>query len=401
MIFLDSASTTKPVDSILEIITPYVKSEYFNPSAKYKCAEKIKDKIEEVRCMIADSINANPEEIYFTSGASESNSWAIRGFVDYCNAKEKGKQIAIISSGLEHKSIRDCIRWLNLFTNNIVNPEYSDIGMLDREGIIRKENIKDFLVKYYGDKYKIFTTICMGNNEIGTIQDIKGLAEEVHKYNGVMHTDATQCYGHIPIDVKDLGVDLLSASAQKLGGLKGTGFLYISKGMKDHIFPLIYGSQERSFRGGTSNVIGIIAFGEAVKNIDYKKSIELKLKRNYMIEEMIKEFDVVLNGDACILNGNTSILELQRLPNNINVTFKQNITAEALLYMLECDNILVSAGSACNSQSIKPSKVLQTIGLTDDEIMRTLRITLPYDISYRDIDRAIDSIEKAIKILTK
>lgn len=379
-VYLDNAATTKPVNSIVEAVKPYIESEWYNPSAKYSKGSNVKKKIESVRADIAKEIGANSNEIYFTSGATESNNWVIRGFVDRC--KIEGKKPLIITTNIEHGSIIKCVKAMEkLYAKCIYLP-------VNQNGCFILESLNAVL-KFYKDMpcVKVLVTIGMGNNEIGTIQDITSIANMVHDYNGVLHTDATQCFGHIPIDNQVLCADMISASAQKFGGLKGIGFLYKKDSIE--IQPLIYGSQEQGQRGGTENVVGIVALGEAINQIDYSKTDKVKHLRNYMIEKLVKRL-------GCKVNGSIT----DRLPNNINITFPQSITGEALIYMLDMCNIYISSGSACNAHSIKPSYVLQAIGLDDYEISRTIRITLPDDINKKQIDTVVDEIEKQIQVLT-
>lgn len=379
-VYLDSAATTKPVDSIVEAVKPYIESEWYNPSAKYSKGSDIKKKIESVRADIAKEIGADSNEIYFTSGATESNNWVIRGFVDQCKIEDK--KPLIITTNIEHSSIIKCVKAMEkLYAKCIYLP-------VNQNGYFNLESLNAVL-EFYKDIpcVKVLVSIGMGNNEIGTIQDITSIADMVHDYNGILHTDATQCFGHIPINNQVLRADMISASAQKLGGLKGIGFLYKRESVE--IQPLIYGSQEQGQRGGTENVVGIVALGEAVNQINYSKTDKVKHLRNYMIEKLVKRL-------GCKINGSIT----DRLPNNINITFPQSITGEALIYMLDMCNIYISSGSACNAHSIKPSYVLQAIGLDDYEISRTIRITLPDDINKEQIDTVVDEIEKQIQVLT-
>ena len=379
-VYLDSAATTKPVDSIVEAVKPYIESEWYNPSAKYSKGFDIKKKIESVRADIAKEIGADSNEIYFTSGATESNNWVIRGFVDQCKIEDK--KPLIITTNIEHGSIIKCVKAMEkLYAKCIYLP-------VNQNGCFILESLNAVLESYKDIPcVKVLVTIGMGNNEIGTIQDITSIANMVHDYNGVLHTDATQCFGHIPIDNRVLCADMISASAQKFGGLKGIGFLYKKNSVE--IQPLIYGSQEQGQRGGTENVVGIVALGEAINQIDYSKANKVKRLKNYMIEKLVKRL-------GCKVNGSIT----DRLPNNINITFPQSITGEALIYMLDMCNIYISSGSACNAHSIKPSYVLQAIGLDDYEISRTIRITLPDDINKEQIDTVVDEIEKQIQVLT-
>lgn len=240
-IYLDSAATTKPVDSIIEAIKPYIETDWYNPSALYSKGKKIKDKIEEVRSLVAKELHAKSQELYFTSGATESNHWVIRGFVDEC--KVEGKQPIIITTHIEHKSIEECIKNLCCIESDL-RCEYLSINNYGEIKIRELEEILKYLMKNdVTNETKILVSIGMANSEIGTIQNIKEISKMVHRYKAILHTDATQAFGHIPIDVNVLGIDFLTASAQKLGGIKGTGFLYKREGV--NIKPLIYGSQEK------------------------------------------------------------------------------------------------------------------------------------------------------------
>lgn len=377
-IYLDNAATTKPKKEVIDAIMPYLTDMWYNPSSLYSLSTNIKKKIEESRETIANFINANNDEIYFTSGASESNNWAIKGWNE-CNDDN-----CIVTSFMEHKSVKDCVNAIWQIKPNIgvIYCDNDKYGMLDLNDLDECLDI--------AEPNPTLVSICIANNEIGTVQHIKMISDLVHKYDGVLHVDATQAFGHIPIDVKELGIDMLSASGHKIGALKGSGFLYIKNGI--NIKPLIYGSQENGMRGGTENVIGIIALGEAVKHINFGDNYEyiedIIDKRNYFICSLESKF-------GCRLNGH----DTYRLPNNINVTFPQNITGEALLYTLDLSDVQVSVGSACNSHSVEPSYVLKAIGLSDDEAMRTVRFTLSEDITYEDIDKVIDEINKTIKII--
>jgi cysteine desulfurase len=232
-------------------------------------------------------------------------------------------------------------------------------------------------------------SIQFANNEVGVIQPIKQIAEMSHKYGAVFHTDATQAFAHIPINVEELGVDMISASGHKISPvLRGIGFLYKKNSI--NINPLIYGAQEQGLRGGTENTYGIIGLNKAMElcDVSHDKTVELCEKRDYFIGLLESEF-------GCKLNGHSKY----RLPNNINVSFPQNVTGEALLHMLDVSDIKISVGSACNSQSIEPSYVLKAMDLSNFDAMRSVRFTLPNDITYNDIDFVIREINKCIKII--
>ena len=379
-IYLDSAATANHCivdDVIINAMTEAMKEYWQNPSSLY--ATNVKAEINKCRANIAKFIGAKADEIYFTSGASESNNWVIQGWVD--NVRLNTYKIAnIITTRIEHKSILEVLDKGNL--NAMVR--YCDV---DEFGLVDYESLEQILTTQKGQP--VLVSIGFANNEIGVIQNIKKISDLVHKYNGVLHVDATQALPYIYINVDELGIDLMSASGHKLSPvLKGVGFLYKKNDI--NIQPLIYGNQESGLRGGTENTFGIIGLSKAIDFCDVSQETidEMCKKRDYFINLLESKFDCELNGDS-----------YYRLPNNINVTFPQNITGEALLYMLDMSNIKISTGSACNSKEISPSHVLKEIGLTDEQSMRTIRITLSSYTTYASIDYVIDEIDKAIKLI--
>ena len=379
MVYLDNAATAKyrnVDDIIVDTMTTAMKDSWMNPSSLY--ATNVKDKINKCRASISEFIGAKPDEIYFTSGASESNNWAIRGWDD---SAMNGLLITnIITTQIEHKSILSAVQ------NDALNANvyYCDV---DEFGLVNLESLEHLL---YEHEYEpTLVSINMANNEIGTIQNIKEISELVHKYKGVLHTDATQALGHIPIDVEELGIDMMSCSGHKISpALRGIGFLYKRNGVD--IEPLICGAQERRMRGGTENTYGIIGLSKALEYCDfsYEAMSEMCEKRDYFINRLETKF-------GCKLNGHRKY----RLLNNINVTFSQNITSESLLYMLDISGIKISTSSACNSRAIEPSYVLKAIGLSDEDAMKSVRITLSDDITYEQINYVVNEIGKAIEIM--
>lgn len=379
-IYLDCAATAgyKNVDDIIvDTIANAMRNNWYNPSSLYSDAANVKDKINKCRKNIANFIGAESNNIYFTSGASESNSWAIQGWIN--NHVNDFK--TIITTRIEHKSILECVEGN---TDERLNVEY--IGV-NKFGILNMFEFEERLSDAQKWDEKIFVTIHHANNEIGTVQDIKRIAEIVHKYNGIIHVDATQTFGHIPIDVKELGIDMMSASGHKISPvLKGVGILYKKGGID--IKPLIYGSQESGIRGGTENTYGIIGLNKALEYCDLDNVDKLCGMRDYLINLLKSKF-------GCKLNGHQE----HRLPNNINITFPQSVTGESLLYSLDMCGISIGTGSACNSKKIKKSYVLKEIGLEDDDALRTIRITLPENITHKDIDYIINEIIKVISII--
>ena len=376
-IYLDAAATanrSSADDIVINTMAEAMREYWQNPSSLY--AVNVKEEINRCRVNIAKFIGAKSDEIYFTSGASESNNWAIQGWVIY----QIPPFINVITTPIEHKSISKTV--------NSMEPKcFVHYCKVDEFGLVNYQSLESLLKDWHHNS--VLVSVGFANSEIGTMQNIKKISDLVHKYNGVLHVDATQVLPYISIDVEELGIDLMSTSGHKVSPvLKGIGFLY--KRNSVDINPLIYGAQENQMRGGTENTFGIIGLSKA---IDYCDTSEDRLrnlcsKRDYFVGCLEYKF-------GCKLNGHSS----QRLPNNINVTFPQNITGESLLYTLDLSDIQIGVGSACNSQSIAPSYVLKAIGLTDEQAMRTIRISLSDDITYEDIDKVIEEIDKAIKLI--
>lgn len=383
-IYLDNASTSeyRDVDDIVVSTMIYAMKEYWqNPSSLYSDGRIVREEIDRCRENIAEFINAKPDEIIFTSGSSESNNMAIRGWDDeiWLNTY---KSANIITTYIEHKSI------LKLLEDGNIGSEVH-FCEVDKYGRVKIDSLIRLLEKCYKKNEAALVSICAANNEIGTVQKIKDIADIVHTYNGVLHIDATQMFGKLPIDVRELSVDMMSVSGHKISPvLKGVGFLY--KKSSVNIQPLIYGNQEFGLRGGTENVFGIIGLNKAIEycHLSDDSIREMYSKRDYFIGSLETKFDCKLNGHP-----------FYRLPNNINVTFTQNIIGESLLYMLDMSGIMVSTGSACNSKAIEPSYVLRAIGLSDDEAIKTVRFTISEDITYEDIDNVINEIEKSVKLI--
>lgn len=388
MIYLDAASTAKyrnVDDIIVDTMTTAMRDSWLNPSSLY--ASNIKDKISKCRSNIAEFIGAKADEIIFTSGASESNNMAIKGWIyenDLVTINKHRENLIsphVITTPIEHKSI------LELINNLWRNCTQTHFCKVNEYGEVIYESLEELLEAYKDEP--ILVSVGMANNEIGTLQDVKKLSSLVHKYNGVLHVDATQALNYIPINVEALGIDILSASGHKISPvLRGIGFLYKKNDV--NIQPLIYGSQEFGLRGGTEFTYGIIGLNKALEYCDVseEKIRKMQSTRDHFIGMLKSKF-------GCTLNGH----DANRLPNNINATFPQNITGESLLYMLDMSGIVISTGSACNSKSIEPSHVLKAIGLTDEQAMRTVRFSIPEDITYQDIDRVIEEIDKCIKLI--
>ena len=383
MIYLDAAATAEYSEKdniIIETVTNAMKEYWANPSSLYSDAQMVRREIDICRENIADFINANSDEIYFTSGGSESNNWALQGFIRQCEID--GDVPIIITSAIEHKSILECLNG-NYPMVKIVN--------VDEYGTVDIKQLEYELRRFQGIEcpHKILVSIQYANNEIGTIQSIKTLAELSHRYGAIFHTDAVQMFGKQPIDVALSEIDLMSVSGHKISPvLKGVGFLYMKRGTE--IQPLIYGTQESYMRGGTENTFGIIGLSKAIEYCDLTSEyLQYRNKfRDIIINYLKDKYDCKLNG-----------LSSYRLSNNINVTFPQNISAESLLYTLDMSDICVGVGSACNSKTIEPSHVLKAIGLSDEEAMRTIRITLPDNFSTKEANIFATELKKAMKLL--
>lgn len=373
--YLDTAATTYVYEEVIEVISNTMRDVYGNPSSVHTKGIQANEIVEKARKTIADYINCEPEEIIFTSGACEANSLAILGYI----RNQNHSYIApFITSSIEHKSI---ISMLDNFY------ELSDVKRVsvDEDGLVNIEEFEDILDTYklINSKNKPLVSIQGANSEIGTIQDIKKFSEIIHKYDGIFHCDATQLFPCKRIDVKELGIDMLSMSGQKIHAPKGIGFLYVRKGIE--LEPLIYGSQENGLRGGTENVPYIAGLAKAIELLDWKFKVTIRPEifhvRNYMEQQIKKKIN------DCIINNDWSIC----LPNLINVSFK-DIDSQSLVTLLDVENIYVSVGSACNSNSVEPSYVLKAIKIPDDYIMGTIRITLPDDFSYEDVDYIVSRI---------
>lgn len=381
--YLDMAASTPVKREVIDAMMPYLTEKWYNPSSLYSNSTYVKIAVDNARKTIADFIGAKPNEIYFTSGGSESNCWAIQGFVNSRLAKQKLP--FIITTPIEHKSILECVENQNMAVVHYLS--------VDENGFVDTDELNDvigFLMSEGADASDILVSVQYANNEIGTVQDIMNIADTVHMYGCVFHTDAVQSFGHERHDqmnVDFLEIDMMSASAHKIGACKGTGFLYIRDGIE--IKPLIYGSQMDGMRGGTENVAGIVGMAKAVELIknDYDNERSLAMNRDYFINKLI--------AIGCKLNGPQD----NRLPNNINVMLPYGINGETLLYSLDVDDIQIGTGSACNSRSIESSHVLKAIGLSDREAQSCVRITIPDDITMDDIDDIVESIDKAIKVL--
>ena len=374
LIYLDNAATTAVRPEVFEKMKPFFIENYSNPSAVYSFAGDTKEAVEKAREQIAAVLGAKAKEIYFTAGGSESDNWAIKGIAEAL--QEKGKHI--ITSKIEHHAVLHTCEYLEKHGYEVT---YLDV---DADGVVSPEAVEKAI-----RPDTILISIMTANNEIGTIEPIAQIGAVAKKHGILFHTDAVQAFAHIPMNVDEMNIDLLSASGHKFNGPKGVGFLYIRSGIK--IGPFVHGgAQERGRRAGTTNVPGVVGMAEAARlaQEEMDKRIEKETAvRDYFIDK--------LESIGCTLNGSKT----DRLPNNINVMLPEGIGGEEMLYCLDTSGIMISTGSACNSMSKKPSNVLKAMGLTDEESARSIRISISPDITMEQIDYVIGEIEKAIKIL--
>lgn len=375
MIYLDNAATTKVNEKVLESMMPYFSEIYCNPSAAYSFATKGRIAIEEARNHAAKLIGASDMEIYFTSGGSESDNWAIKAAAE--SFSDKGKHI--ITTKIEHHAVLHTCEYLERHGFDIT---YLNV---DSDGKVRLDELKKSI-----REDTILISVMTANNEIGTIQPVAEIGKIAHEKGILFHTDAVQAYGHIPINVDEMNIDLLSASGHKFNGPKGVGIMYIRKGVKIRSF-IHGGSQERGRRAGTYNVPGIAGLGTAAKlameNMAKRAEKEKEL-RDYFIDRISAEIPYT------VLNGHRE----DRLPNNINFCFRF-VEGESVLIMLDQAGICASSGSACTSGAIDTSHVLRAIGLSDEMAHESLRLTLSYENTKEEIDTVVGELKRIVERL--
>ncbi len=366
MIYADNAATTKLDIEAFEAMKPYLLEDYANASQPYSFSRGVKKALKDSREIIAKCINAEPDEIYFTSGGTESDNWAIKG-IAYNNSIRK----TIITSNIEHRAILNSCRQIERLGVPVAYLPANE------EAIITPEILKQFITK----QTKL-VSVMMANNEVGSIQPIKELCDIVHDYGAIFHTDAVQAVGHIPVDIKALGVDLLSASAHKFNGPKGVGFLYIKKGtnIAEHE---VGGHQEQALRAGTENVAAIVGMAIALKNNcnNLARNSELITGIEDKFKSLLSKTDIDF-----IVNGSKL-----HIPGNINLSFK-NADGELLLHRLDLLGIMVSTGAACDSKSIQISHVLQAIKASEEYAKGTIRISFGKYNSLKDAEVVVNGL---------
>lgn len=374
-IYLDNAATTQVRPEVLEEMLPYFTEHYGNPAAIYSFASEAGHAVAHARQAVADVIGANKDEIYFTGGGSESDNWALKATAEAYSSKGKH----IITSTIEHHAILHTAEWLEKQGYEVTYVPVDENGTVKLDALeaaIRPDTI--------------LISVMAANNEIGTIQPLKEIGAIAKKHGVLFHTDAVQAYAHIPIDVNEMNIDMLSASGHKIGGPKGIGLMYIRKGVKIRSF-IHGGAQERSRRAGTHNVPGIVGMGKAaqiaVRDMDQISDYESQL-RDHLIERVLAEIPYTR------LNGHRT----NRLPNNANFCFRF-IEGESLLILLDQAGIYGSSGSACTSGSLDPSHVLLAIGLPHEIAHGSLRLTLSDATTLEDIDYTVDKLKEIIERL--
>ncbi|ADN37416.1 cysteine desulfurase NifS [Methanolacinia petrolearia DSM 11571] len=373
-IYMDNAATTPTRKEVVDAMIPYMSDNFGNPSSLYSIAELSAEAVETARSQVASAIGALPKEIYFTSGGTEADNWAIKG-VAFAN-RDKGNHI--ITSQVEHHAVLHTTEWLEKQGFEVT---YLPV---DKYGMVSPGDVRDAIT----DK-TILITIMTANNEIGTIMPIAEIGKIAREKGVLFHTDAVQAAGHIPLDVSEMNIDMLSLSGHKFRGPKGTGALYIGKRVK--IDPLMHGgAQERHRRAGTENVPGIVGLGKAIELSAAEMEEEsgrISSLRDMLIQKLLEIPKSYLNGHPKI-----------RLPNNVNIVFEY-IEGESILLMLNRRGICASTGSACSSKSLDPSHVLMACGLPHEIIHGSLRLTLGHDTTEDDIEYVVQNIREVVQKL--
>lgn len=374
-VYLDYSATTPVKEEVLKEMLPYFTEHFGNPSSLYAKGLESKEAVDKARAQVASLIHATPKEIYFTGCGSESDNWAVFSVADAL--KDKGNHI--ITTKIEHHAMLHSLEHLEKHGYEVT---YLDV---EADGTVKPETLEAAIT----DK-TILISVMMVNNEIGTIEPIKELAAVAKAHNILFHTDAVQALANVEIDVKDLGVDLLSMSAHKIYGPKGIGALYIRKGLRLPNF-IHGGAQEMGKRAGTENLPSIVGFGKAAELAEQNLERHIahcKELRDYLVERVLAEIpDTFVNGTM-----------EQRHPGNANITFKY-IEGESILLLLDYKGVSVSTGSACSSKSLKPSHVLTALGVPVEMIHGTVRFTVGDFTTKEDIDYVVDTLKEIVEKL--
>ncbi len=376
-IYMDHAATTEMLPEVREAMEPYLREEYGNASTSYDMGVRMHDAIEEAREKIAWVIDAQPEEIFFTSGGSESDNWVIKSVAG--EKKNSGKHL--ITTRIEHHAVLRSCQYLESLGYEVTYLDVDDYGLVSAEEVVHALREDTTLV-----------SVMTGNNEIGTLEPIADIGAQLRARGIAFHTDAVQAVGQIPLSMMRLPVDYLSASAHKFHGPKGVGFLYARKNQDLSSF-IHGGSQERGKRAGTENVAGIVGMAQALaiaaQEMPYTRG-KLTRLRNYFVERVRHEIP------QSRLNGHP----YKRLPGNVNFSFA-GIDATALLVLLEEEGICASAGSACNTGQTRISHVIEAIRVPDAYAAGSVRFTMGRDTTKRDVDACVDALKRSVLILRK
>ena len=374
-VYVDNSATTPVRKEVLEKMLPYFSEGYGNPSSLYKIGQAAKTAIEDAREKVAKALGAEASEIYFTGCGTESDNWAIKGISKAY--EDKGKHI--ITSAIEHHAVIHTLEHLEKMGYEVTCLPVDEYGMVNPDDLCSAIRPDTVLV-----------TIMFANNEVGTIQPIEELVAIAKEHGVIFHTDAVQAIGHIDVDVKKMGIDLLSLSAHKFGGPKGVGALYCRKGLKIHSM-IQGGAQERGKRAGTENVAGIVGLGAAIDLVLNEREEEItriSTLRDNLIEKIQEKIPY------CKLNGHP----IKRLPNNVNFSFRY-IEGESLLLMLDMKGIAASSGSACSSGSLDPSHVLLAMGLTHEIAHGSLRLSLGRETTQADVEYIVQELAPIVEKL--
>jgi cysteine desulfurase len=374
-VYFDHAATTPVHPEVLEAMLPYFSEQFGNASSLHSYGQLAARAVEEARTQVAELINCDPREIIFTGSGTEADNFALKGIAE----KLKSRGNHIITSSIEHHAVEMTCRYLEKRGFHVT---YLPV---DKDGLVHPEELKKALTDQ-----TILVSVMHANNEVGTIQPIKELAQIAHEKGVLFHTDAVQTVGSIPMDVKDLGVDLLSLSAHKFYGPKGVGALYMRKGVA--IEPLIHGGgQEKNLRAGTTNVPGIVGLGKAAELA--KKELRERMEHNLNLgERLIKGLEERLSD--YVLTGHRTL----RLPGNVSICV-QYIEGESMLLLLSAEGFACSSGSACTSGSLEPSHVLLSMGIDPQLAQGSLRITLGRENTVEDVDRFLEVLPKVVERL--
>ncbi|MFH2028711.1 MAG: cysteine desulfurase NifS [Nanoarchaeota archaeon] len=374
-IYMDHAATTAVDKEVVKAMLPYFTDKYGNASSLHQLGQEAKEDLEESRDMIAEFINADPKEVIFTSGGTESDNMAIKE-IAFTN-RDKGNHI--ITTNIEHHAVENSCKFLEKMGFKVTYVK------VEKNGIVDAAKIEKAITKE-----TILVSVMHANNEIGTVQPISEIGKICKEKGIYFHTDAVQTFGKLPIDVKKMNIDLLSASSHKLYGPKGVGLIYIRRGIK--IQPMMHGgNHEFCLRSGTENVAGIVGFAKAVElaknSMDKNAKHEAKL-RDRLVKGILRKISKSwLNGD-----------NVSRLPGNVNIGFKY-IEGESMLIHLDDKGIMASTGSACSSKDLKPSHVLTAIGLDPVDAHGSLRLSLGKDNTAEEVDYVIDELAKIVEKL--